>query len=159
MPDRTLALEIAESGSGAGAAFTFHLRLDEDVIASNQDLTIEQSRSVRELSRQYGQLFEQRRMPQMTRETLSGIGAGLFQLWLEPHWAKITPKLKLADQRMLVITSALPSVLNLPWELLRPTGGDAIGADGKWGLRRLPLTESGLGPADDHLPPGPLRVL
>jgi hypothetical protein len=44
---------------------TSHVRLDGNVIASNQDLTAEQSRAVEDLSRQYGQLFEQQRLPQL----------------------------------------------------------------------------------------------
>ena len=58
MPDRLIALSVAESGSGAGAIFDFHVRLDDEVVASNQALTAAQSRAVRELSERYGQLFE-----------------------------------------------------------------------------------------------------
>jgi CHAT domain len=58
-----------------------------------------------------------------------------------------------------VIASDRASVLNLPWELLRPPGGEAIGADAKWGLRRLPWADRRLEAADGQLPAGPLRVL
>ena len=58
MADRVIGLSISESGSGPGAVFSFHLYLDEAVVASNQGLTAPQSQTVRELSRQYGLLFE-----------------------------------------------------------------------------------------------------
>jgi hypothetical protein len=65
MPERVLGLTIMESGSGSGAVFSFHVRLDDDVVASNQTLTAAQSQAVRELSVRYGQLFEQRGLPQV----------------------------------------------------------------------------------------------
>jgi tetratricopeptide (TPR) repeat protein len=159
MPDRLLELTIGESGSGAGAVFTLHVRLDGLVMASNQDLTADQSRMVRDLSRQYGQLFEQRRMPQLARETLAGIGTELFRLWLGPHWEKLSQTLKPGEPRTLVIASGLSSVLNLPWELLRPADGEAIGTNGNWGLRRLPWFDRTLEAGNGELPAGPLRVL
>jgi CHAT domain len=159
MPDRVIQLSISESGSGSGAMFTFHLDLDGTVLASNQGLTVPQSQAVRELSFRYGLLLEQRRLPQLAREELTAIGAQLFELWLAASWQRLSPRLGLGDQRTLVIASDRASVLNLPWELLRPTGGEAIGADAKWGLRRLPWADRRLEAADGELPAGPLRVL
>jgi hypothetical protein len=148
----------SETGSGTGALFTYHLRLNGTVVASNQALTPAQSKAVRDLSQQYGQLFEQRRLPQLTRETLAGIGAQLFDFWLAPTWPTLSSKLGLGP-RTLVVASASAAVLNLPWELLRPNGGEAIGADARWGLRRLPWAEQELAEVNGALPPGPLRVL
>jgi hypothetical protein len=139
--------------------FSFHLYLDGAVVASNQGLTVLQSQAVRELSTRYGSLFEQRRLPQLAREALAAIGAQLFELWLTPSWQKLSARLGLGDQRILVIASDRASVLNLPWELLRPAGGEAIGADAKWSLRRLPWAERQLEAADGELPAGPLKVL
>jgi hypothetical protein len=67
--------------------------------------------------------------------------------------------LGLGDQRVLVIGSESASVLNLPWELLRPAGGEAIGADAQWSLRRLPWADRPLEPTGGQLPGGLLRVL
>jgi hypothetical protein len=159
MADHMLELLVRESGSGALAVFTSHVRLDGVMISSNQDLSIEQTRSVRELSRQYGQLFEQHRMPQLAREALTAIGTQLFELWLAPHWARLATQLPPREPRTLVIGSDLSSVLNLPWELLRPAGGEALGANGGWNLRRLPWSEPAIDPWNGVLPAGPLRVL
>jgi hypothetical protein len=148
MADRVIQLPVSESGSGSAAVFGFHLYLDGKVESSNQGLTVPQSQSVRELSTRYGSLFEQRRLPQLAREALAAIGAQLFELWLAPSWQKLSAKLALGDQRILVIASDRAAVLNLPWELLRPAGGEAIGADAKWSLRRLPWADRELEPED-----------
>ena len=159
MPDRVIQLSISESGLGSGAVFTFHLYLDGKVLASNQGLTVPQSQAVRELSFRYGLLFEQRRLPQLAREELAAIGAQMFELWLAPSWQRLSAKLGLGDQRILVIASDRASVLNLPWELLRPAEGEAIGADARWSVRRLPWAGRQLETADGRLTVGPLKVL
>jgi CHAT domain/AAA ATPase domain len=159
MPDRVIQLAISESGSGSGGVFGFHLYLDGKVETSNQGLTVAQSQAVRELSTRYGSLFEQRRLPQLAQRELAAIGAQLFELWLEPSWQRLSAKLGLGDLRILVIASDRASVLNLPWELLRPAGGEAIGADARWSVRRLPWADRQLETADGELPPGPLKVL
>lgn len=159
MPDRVICLSVSESGRGATSVFTFHIRLDDEVIASNQGLTASQSHAARELCSRYGQLFEQRRMPQMTRDELVATGAQLFEFWLASSWQRVSAKLALGDHRILVIASDRPSILNLPWELLRPAGGEAIGLDAKWSIRRLPWSDRLLEPPAASLPAGPLRVL
>ena len=159
MTDREISLSVTESGTGAGAVFSFHLRLDGVVVGSNQGLSAAQSQAVRELSWRYGELFEQRRLPQLAKEELASIGAQLFEFWLAPCWDRLSAQLKLGDQRLLVIGSDRAAVLNLPWELLRPAGDEAIGADGRWSVRRLPWAERPLEAAGPSLPAGPLRVL
>jgi hypothetical protein len=159
MADRVIQLAVSESGSGSGAVFSFHLHLDGKLETSNQALTVPQSQAVRELSIRYGSLFEQRRLPQLARQEQEAMGAQLFELWLAPSWQKLSAKLSLGDQRILVIASGRAAVLNLPWELLRPAVGEAIGADAKWSLRRLPWADKQLEPADGQLPGGPLKVL
>lgn len=129
------------------------------MVASNQSLTVAQSHTVRELSLRYGQLFEQRRPPQLTREGLAAIGAELFEFWLAAVWPRLSARLGLADQRVLVIGSERADVLNLPWELLRLEGGGAIGADAKWSVRRFPWPDRQLAAVSEALPAGPLRVL
>ena len=159
MPVRVINLSVLESGAGMAAAYSYHLRLDAAVLASNQTLDTAQSRAVRELSHQYGELFEQQWVPQLAQGALAAIGSELFDLWLGPLWAQLSAQLKPVDQRVLVIASDRPAVLNLPWELLRPPGGEAIGADARWSLRRLPWAERQLDRVEAALPAGPLRVL
>jgi hypothetical protein len=159
MAERTLRLSINETGAGAAAVFTFHVFLDDTPVASNQSLSSAQSHTVRELAWQYGQLFEQRSLPQLAREQLQTLGAQLFDLWLAHSWDKLSGKLRPGDQRVLLVASERPEVLNLPWELLRPAGGECIGADGKWSVRRFPWTDRQPAPAGTDLPAGPLRIL
>ncbi|MBL8665937.1 MAG: CHAT domain-containing protein, partial [Rhodospirillales bacterium] len=159
MSDRVIGLSVTETGDGPAAVFSFHLRLDGTVVVANQALTGGQSQAVRELSRRYGELFEQQRLPQLTQQELAAIGTQLFADWLAPSWAKLSAQLGLGDQRVLVIGSDRAPVLNLPWELLRPGGGAAIGLDAKWAVRRLPWSDRQLEAAAGALPAGPLRVL
>ena len=157
--DRLVSLSIATTGEGPNEVFTFHLRASGFVIASNQMLTLERSQRVRDLSRQYGMLFESRQAPNVTEEALVAIGSELFSIWLAPFWAKLIAGSAAGTSRQLVINSSSADVLNLPWELLRTPNGDVIGIDGKWVLRRLPEAEPSLGQSPPDLPPGPLRVL
>ncbi|HXW31176.1 MAG TPA: hypothetical protein VEK55_17585, partial [Xanthobacteraceae bacterium] len=115
---------------------------------------------MRELAWRYGQLFEQRTLPQLAREAQTGLGSALFKLWLDPAWGALSAKLGLGDQRIVLIRSASPAILNLPWELLR-SEGEALGSDARWALRRVPIVDGTIdsGPAVSGLPPGPLRVL
>ena len=161
MPDRLIELLVSEVGSGASPGFAWHVRLDGEVVASNLSLTAAQSKEVRELSRRYGQLFEQRPLPKLATDAQAAIGADLFKLWLEPAWSGLSAKLKLGDLRTVLIRSTSAAILNLPWELLRPDGGEALGSDARWAIRRVPFVDSLLeiGPAASELPAGPLRVL
>jgi hypothetical protein len=161
MPDRVIELLVSEAGSGSGASFGWHVRLDGEVVAANLNLTPAQSREVRELAWRYGQLFEQRTLPQLAREAQAELGSALFTLWLAPAWSTLSAKLGLGDQRTVLIRSASPAILNLPWELLRPPDGEPLGSDARWALRRVPFVDSTMesGPAVSELPPGPLRVL
>jgi hypothetical protein len=97
--------------------------------------------------------------PQVARAALEALGDELFALWLAPAWDKLSAKMALGEQRILVIGSDRASVLNLPWELLWPPGGEAIGANAQWSVRRLPWPDRPLGPAGDQLSGGLLRVL
>jgi tetratricopeptide (TPR) repeat protein len=158
MPDQTIGLSVSESGSGSCATFSFHVRLDDEVIAANQALTVAQSQTVREMSLRYGQLFEQHRFPQEGHEMLQALGAQLFEFWLAGSWQKLSAKLRPHDLHILVVASDRASVLNLPWELLQPGESEAIGTDVKWGVRRLPWADRQPVAAADQLPAGPLRV-
>jgi tetratricopeptide (TPR) repeat protein len=157
--DRTIALSISEIGSDAAAVFTLDLRLDGTLLASKQALTVEQSRVVREMAWQYGLLFEQRRTPQLAREVLEALGVQLFELWLAAAWDELARRLGPGERRVLMVASAVPTVLNLPWELLRPAGGECVGSDARWSVRRLPWTKPLPAALAEALPAGPLRVL
>jgi hypothetical protein len=121
-------------------------------------LTAARSQTVRELSLRYGRRFEQRRVPQVAREELAALGAQLSEFWLAASCPKLSAKLRLDNQRILLMGSDRASVMSLPWELLRD-GGEAIGTDAKRGVRPpLPWADRCLDAAAAQLPAGPLRV-
>jgi tetratricopeptide (TPR) repeat protein len=159
MTNRLINLTISQAGDAASSVFSFHVRIGDDVVASNQVLTVEDSRRVREISLEYGSLFERDQAPKAAEGYLAAIGAELFSIWLAPFWEKVTKGHPAGASRQLLINSCDPEVLNLPWELLRPPHGEAIGVDGKWVLRRLPDPEATFSQAPQELPAGPLRVL
>jgi len=127
MPERMVGLSVSASGEGADAVYGFHVQLDGELIAANRGLTRAQSGAMRELSRRYGELFEQRRAPQVAQGALQALGAELFATWLGGVWERLAPRLAPGDQRLLAIGSDRAEVLNLPWELLAlPGGGPGI---------------------------------
>ncbi len=154
-----VTLQVSEAlGTGAPTLF-FHVDVDGQPIATNQSLSAEASKTVRELARAYVGLFERRTAPQLTREGLQRLGAHLFDLWLKDVWDKLQPKFVPGCRRVLVVASDVADVLNLPWELLRPPGGDHIGADAKYSVRRLPWSDRKLAAVNGPLRPRPLRIL
>ncbi|AET64439.1 hypothetical protein [Methanothrix harundinacea] len=153
--DAIITLSIDEAGTPPEATFLFSVMVDGTVVASNQSLSPEDSKAVREISRRYNGLFEAGCMPKLAAEKLAALSAELFALWLAGSWEKIKDMVKPGSQRLLVIASDLPDVLNLPWELLRPPGGHFLGVDSKFSIRRF-LRAGGQIPAfDGELRPRP----
>lgn len=138
--------------------FLFNVLVNEDLIAANQNLSAAESQSVRELSRRYNALFEQRCTPRLASDALKTVGAELFNLWLARVWDKIKEKCPPGSGRLLAVASDVADVLNLPWELLRPTGGEFVGLDAKFNVRRLPWHDRRPVAFDGALRPRPLRV-
>jgi tetratricopeptide (TPR) repeat protein len=158
--ESTVTLSIRETGTPPQRGFLYQVLVDGEVIASNQSLSPEQAKAVCDFSRRYGELFEHpHQSPQIAADNLKALGTQLFDVWLAPVWDKVKDKVPSGARRLLVIASDVPDVLNLPWELLRPTDGDFIGLDGKFGIRRLPWHDRRLAPFAGELPPRPLRIL
>ena len=65
-----ITLSIQETGQASQRVFLYHVRVDEEVIASNQQLSAAASQTMRDVSRQYNQLFEQRYAPHLALENL-----------------------------------------------------------------------------------------
>jgi hypothetical protein len=156
--ERLIVLSVSEVRGGAGPEFLFHVRLDGSVVAANCTLSAVQTEAVRDVARQYTTLFEQETLPQLAKDRIKELGCQLFDLWLGSVWQRIAAKLRPGDRQVLVIATEVADVLNLPWELLGPAGGECVGADANWSVRRLPGAGQLLSPAADALPAGPLRV-
>jgi hypothetical protein len=84
------------------------------------------------------------------------MGSALFDAWFASAWGAIGPRVRSGQHRVL-IQSADPAVLNLPWELVELGDGLPLGCDAAWSLRRtsLPMLPTGGGALD----PGPLRIV
>lgn len=133
--------------------------LDDTVLASNQNLSPEDSKKVREISHSFGALFEQGCIPKKEAEAQKVLGKQLFDLWLASSWDKIKAGVPVGTMRFLVIASDVPEVLNLPWEFLLPPDCDFLGIDPMFGIRRLPSSGKKLAAFNGDLRPRPLRLL
>ncbi|VVB96564.1 Tetratricopeptide repeat protein [uncultured archaeon] len=136
----------------------FNILLDGQVIVSNQSLSPDESEVVKDISNLYNNLFEHHGQPRITSDNLKSLGAELFNVWFARHWDKITAKVPAGVLRLLVISSDIPDIQNLPWELLRPPKGDFIGFDPKFSIRRLPWSDKILPAFEGQLLPPPLRI-
>jgi len=80
--DAIITLSIDEAGTPPEATFLFSVMVDGTVVASNQSLSPEESKAVREISRRYNGLFEGGCAPKLAAEKLAALGAEFFGLWL-----------------------------------------------------------------------------
>ncbi len=157
--DPTITLSIKEAGERPNTTYLFHIQLDGNVITSNQSLSLPDSRSVREISRSFGSLFEQGCRPEMDADAQRALGKQLFDLWLATSWEKITAAVPVSTLRFLVIASDIPEILNLPWELLLPPESDFLGINPLFRIRRFPSIAKQMATFAGELRPGPLRLL
>jgi hypothetical protein len=155
----TITLSIKESGAPPNSTYLFHISLDGHPILTNQSLSLPDSETVRQISRSFGSLFEQSCRPEMEAGAEAALGAQLFALFLASSWEKICSAVPSGSTRFLTIASDAPEILNLPWELLCPPGGEFLGLDPLFAIRRLPGSEKKLEPFTGELRPRPLRLL
>jgi tetratricopeptide (TPR) repeat protein len=155
----TITLSIKESGERPNSTYLFHVLLDGKAITSNQSLSLQDSRTVREASRSFGSLFEQGYRPEMDADSQRALGKQLFDLWLASSWEKIKAGVPVGALRFLVIASEAPEILNLPWELLLLPDGEFLGINPLFRIRRLPGSGKQLAPFKGELRPRPLRLL
>jgi tetratricopeptide (TPR) repeat protein len=154
-----ITLSIRQAGTSALRAFLFCASVDGNAVATNRSLTPAESEAVRDFSHQYNTLFEQPGAPSVALEELKALGAELFGLWLAGVWDQINSCVPRGSQRLLVIASDVPAVLNLPWELLLPPDEDFLGFDPRFSIRRLPWPDRSLVSLVGMLRPPPLRIL
>ena len=157
--DPTITLSINESGDRPNSTYLFHVFLDGKPLTS-QSLSPSDSAAVREISRDFGSLFERGGCrPEKDAAAQRALGTRLFSLWLASVWDKIQAGLPSGSSSLLVIASESPEILNLPWELALSPGGDFLGVDPRFSIRRLPSSGKMLATFDGELRPRPLRLL
>jgi len=151
-----VTLQITEGGTPPQKTFYYNIHQDVKVIASNQSLSQTDAEAVRDISRQYGSLFEQRWAPTLSIQIQKQLGKRLFDLWLAAFWDMIC--VPIGSKRTLIIASNLPDILNLPWEMMLPPDCDFLGIDPLFSIRRLPNAKE-LTKFEGKLRAGPLRLL
>ncbi|VVB70480.1 Tetratricopeptide repeat protein [uncultured archaeon] len=151
---------VTISEAGTAAARTYDCRISAgDEVMSERQLSPAQSREVKEIKDQYVSLI--------SGDGAAGaddygslLGDELFHIFFEALWQDYATKI--LEGGTLVIASAIPDVLQLPWELLRfPCPVPVVlGLDGRFGIVRRPILPGEL-PLPEMIPapPGPLRVL
>jgi hypothetical protein len=117
-----ITLSIEESGERPNSTYLFHVLLDGKAITSNQSLSLQDSRAVREVSRSFGALFEQGCRPEMDADSQRALGKQLFDTWLAPSWERIKADVPVGALRFLVIVSEAPEILNLQIPARKPVG-------------------------------------
>ncbi len=157
--DPIITLSIKEAGVRPNNIYLFHIQLNEFSLISNQSLSLQDSQAVRELSRQFGALFEQKCRPEMNADAQRALGKQLFDIWLATSWEKITKAVPVGALRFLVIGSEVPEILNLPWELLLPPDGEILGINPLFRIRRFPSSIKQMAAFAGDLRSRPLRLL
>ncbi|MEI6103913.1 MAG: tetratricopeptide repeat protein [Methanothrix sp.] len=154
-----ITLSINEAGTQHQGTFLFYVKVDGEVVYSNRNLSPENYKTVREISRRYNSMFEGGFAPRLAAEKLNAFGAELFSIWLAGSWENVKAKVTSGSLRLIVIASDVPDILNLPWELLRPPLGDFLGVDSKFSIRRFPRSGQEIPTFKGDLRPRPLRLL
>jgi hypothetical protein len=126
MPQNALIITLSVQETGSQGVCLYHVRVDEEVVASNQPPSQAASQTMRDISRQYNQMFEERYTPRLALKNLQILGAVLFSTLLAPVWEQVTTKVSSSARRLLVIASDVADVLNLPWKLMRPARQDFL---------------------------------
>ena len=78
--DAIITLFIDEAGTPPQSTFFFNVMVDGTVVASNQSLSPEESKAVREISRRYNGLFEGGSAPRLSGETMAALGAEFLSI-------------------------------------------------------------------------------
>jgi hypothetical protein len=158
--EQMITLSINELGDRPNSYYQFHVLLDGIPILTNEGLSVSDSEAVREISRDFGSLFEQEGCrPEKDSSAERALGARLFEQWLASSWEKIIAAASSGSSRLLVIASDAPEILNRPRELLLPPEGEFLGIDPRFSVRRLPGSGRELEPFRGKLRPRPLRLL
>jgi len=157
--DCIITLTVRETGPVDRRVFLSSIHVDGEAVAGDQGLSEDATAAVRALANRYSALFEQPFMPEASGDDIASIGDALFGFWFARAWETIETRVPSGARHLLTIASDVADVLNLPWELLRPSGGEPIGVDARFSVRRQPWADRPPEVFTGPLPPRPLRVL
>ena len=98
----------------------------------------ERADTVRKLADRFAAIFESRSVeaspqPFTSPEELQGLGLELKRNWFDPRWDQVQASFDGPGPHDLLIRSADPDILNLPWELVELVPGLPLGCDAGWG--------------------------
>jgi len=146
-----IMIKISKAGIAAARTFAYEIIADGRVIAQGS-LTPVQSQQVHEIGSQYFSLLEEKGQGQATSylSLLRDALVGLFVKSGEQDWRE-----SIGLDARLVVSSSIPEVLQLPWELLSPSPS---GMEGVRVIRR-PVSARGTSPSWPEPSAGPLRLL
>ncbi|MDD1722455.1 MAG: hypothetical protein LUQ15_03060, partial [Methanothrix sp.] len=144
---KDIIIKVSEAGTAAARTFAYEIIADA-VVAAQGTLTPVQTQQVYEIGSQYFSLLEAKGQEQamsylpLLRDAL----AHIFLERGEQGWRE-----SIASDARLVISSSIPEVLQLPWELLRfsPSidgGLRAVRRPGIIGESSLPRPKASAGP-------------
>jgi len=152
-----ITLSIRETGTAPWPTFRWQVTVDGRLVQREQHLSFVEAELLRALTRQYVGLFGANAPhPRLALEVQRALGVTLFNLWLNKAWQEIPPT---AGRRTLVLDSSVASILNLPWHLLRPPGGNFLSLDPEWVFSYGASTNASWDRATGSYTDDPLRIL
>ena len=139
---QNITIAVSEAGSAQTRTFDYKVTLDGEVV-SERTLSPVQTSQVREMAMQYLSLLQGDGSSPGAKSYLPILGAGLFHLFLESGWQEFGSKILPGEEGRLIISSSIPEVLQLPWELLQLPGQgqgqeDILGASPNFSIIRHP---------------------
>ena len=146
-----IIIDVSEAGTAAARTFAYEITVDRRVIAQGA-LTPVQSQQVHEISSQYFSLWETVGQEQ-AGSYLPLLRDALGRLFLEKggqEWRG-----SIASDARLIISSSIPEVLQLPWELLELSPS----IDGGLRIVRRPGVPEAVSTSLPRPSAGPLRLL
>jgi tetratricopeptide (TPR) repeat protein len=154
---KTVLISARDSGTPAARSYAITVEVEGEIL-DDRNLTPVESQEISEIAGQYEMVLDQRYQPQTAGNYLEILGFGLFHLIFEKIWGQIRSIVSNSKVK-LIISSDIPEILNLPWEIMRPPDEDLLGFDPAFSILRLPEQHIILAGQDGQLSAGQLRVL
>ncbi len=152
---QNITIFVSEAGTPSARTLAYRISVEEAVVFERILSPIE-SQEVQEMAGQFMSLF-QKSCQANAQEYFPILGKGLFHIFLERGWQEFGSKF--LSGATLVISSPIPEVLQLPWELLCLPDEIVLGLDERFCIFRQPQAAERHPTAVEEIKPGPMRVL